>query len=233
MTMVDVLSQISQIQSTLSQLATGRLQAAAAPTAASSTAGSTAPSSTAFAQAFAAASGTGTAAASGTAVGSPVAAAGTATGQDVVNDAKKYLGVPYVWGGTNPATGLDCSGLVQRVYKDLGIDLPRVASDQMNAGTAVPSLAQAKPGDLLVMHGAQHIGIYLGSNQYIHAPMPGQNVQIADIPAGARFDRIVRVIPDPPAAAAPAVQPAAPAGPAAMTDLLSSLQASLITGQAA
>lgn len=224
MTMVDALSQISQIQSTLSQLATGRLPAAGA----SSTAGSTtAASSMAFAQAFAAASGTGTTTASGTAVGSPVTAGGTATGQDVVNDARKYLGVPYVWGGTDPATGLDCSGLVQRVYKDLGIDVPRVASDQMNAGTAVPSLIQAKPGDLLVMNGAQHIGIYLGNNQYIHAPMPGQNVQIADIPAGARFDRIVRVIPDLPAAAAPAVQPAA------MTDLLSSLQASLVTGIAA
>jgi cell wall-associated NlpC family hydrolase len=227
MTMVDALSQISQIQSTLSQLATGHLPAAGAP----STSGSSAASSTAFAQAFAAASGTGTTTAAGTAVGSPVTATGTATGratgQDVVNDAKKYLGVPYVWGGTNPATGLDCSGLVQRVYKDLGIDVPRVASDQMNAGTAVPSLAQAKPGDLLVMNGAQHIGIYLGNNQYIHAPMPGQNVQIADIPAGARFDRIVRVIPDLPAAAAPAVQPAA------MTDLLSSLQASLVTGIAA
>lgn len=223
MTMVDALSQIGQIQSTLSRLAAGHLPAAGA----SSMSGSSAASSMAFGQAFAAASGTGPTTSSGTAVGSPVTAAGTATGQDVANDAKKYLGVPYVWGGTNPATGLDCSGLVQRVYKDLGINVPRVASDQMNAGTAVPSLVQAKPGDLLVMNGAQHIGIYLGNNQYIHAPMPGQNVQIADIPARARFDRIVRVIPDLPAAAAPAVHPAA------MTDLLSSLQASLVTGIAA
>src|SRR5690348_10434389 len=52
------------------------------------------------------------------------------SGNDVVNEAKKYLGVPYVWGGTGPKTGLDCSGLTQLVYKNLGYDLPRVASDQ-------------------------------------------------------------------------------------------------------
>ena len=51
-------------------------------------------------------------------------------GDQVVADARRYLGVPYVWGGTDPAKGLDCSGLVQRVYKDLGIDLPRVSQGQ-------------------------------------------------------------------------------------------------------
>ena len=70
------------------------------------------------------------------------------TGDQVVADARKYLGIPYVWGGTDPAKGLDCSGLVQRVYADLGIDLPRVSQDQARVGQAVPSLAQARPGDL-------------------------------------------------------------------------------------
>src|SRR5437899_4249580 len=63
---------------------------------------------------------------------------GSPTGTDVVADAQRYLGVPYKWGGTNPATGLDCSGFVQRVYADLGVQLPRVAADQARAGRAVP-----------------------------------------------------------------------------------------------
>ncbi|MFH5880046.1 C40 family peptidase [Arthrobacter sp. NA-172] len=107
-------------------------------------------------------------------------AAGGVTGDAVVADAKKYIGVPYVWGGTNPATGMDCSGFVQRVFKDLGVDLPRVVSDQMQKGTPVASLAQAKPGDLLVSFGGNHISIYLGNGKAIDAPVPGQTIQIRD-----------------------------------------------------
>lgn len=107
-------------------------------------------------------------------------ASGTATGPDVVAGAKKYIGVPYVWGGTNPATGMDCSGFVQRVFKDLGVDIPRVVSDQMKVGTPVASLADAKPGDLLVSFGGNHISIYLGNGKAIDAPVPGQTIQIRD-----------------------------------------------------
>src|SRR5262249_43223942 len=72
--------------------------------------------------------------------------AGSATGQAVVDAAKKYLGTPYVFGGTDPNTGLDCSGLVQRAYRDLGIDLPRTSREQAKAGIAVDGLANARPG---------------------------------------------------------------------------------------
>lgn len=217
MTMTDAISQINQIQATITQLFTGR---AAAPAAAATST----TNSTAFAQALTAAATPANGAAPATApAASATTVPGTATGDAVVAGAKKYLGVPYVWGGTNPATGLDCSGLVQRVYKDLGIDLPRVAIDQGNAGTTVPNLAAAKPGDLLVMNNGGHIGIYMGNNQYIHAPQPGDNVRIDNIPAGFQFDKITRIIPD-----------AAPAAPApGLTNLLSSLQASLLTGAAA
>ena len=109
-----------------------------------------------------------------------VPAAGTATGNDVVAVAKKYIGVPYVWGGTNPATGMDCSGFTQRVFKDLGIEIPRVVSDQMRQGTPVASLAEAKPGDLLVSFGGDHISIYLGNGKAIDAPVPGKTIQIRD-----------------------------------------------------
>lgn len=109
-----------------------------------------------------------------------VPVAGAATGNDVVAMAKKYIGVPYVWGGTNPATGMDCSGFTQRVFKDLGIEIPRVVSDQMRQGTPVASLAQAKPGDLLVSFGGDHISIYLGNGKAIDAPVPGKTIQIRD-----------------------------------------------------
>jgi cell wall-associated NlpC family hydrolase len=224
MSMSDAISTISQIQATLTQLNTGASRTAATTTAAAPNAATSAASATAsaaFAQSLAAAGAPALPATpdlSGAALPS-----GTATGAAIANDARKYLGVPYVWGGTDPKTGLDCSGLVQRVYKDLGIDLPRIAVDQGRAGTAVPNVAAAQPGDLLVMNGGQHIGIFMGNNQYIHAPAPGQSVRIENIPAGAVFDKIARIIPNAPAA------PAAPAG----ADLLSTLQAALATGRAA
>jgi soluble lytic murein transglycosylase-like protein len=117
-----------------------------------------------------------------------------------VEAAKKYLGVPYVFGGTNPATGLDCSGLVQRAYKDLGIELPRIAADQARQGTPVANLSQAKPGDLLAFNSpVDHIAIYVGNGKMIAAPQPGENVKIQDVyqtPSAIR-----RVIPDAPVAA--------------------------------
>jgi cell wall-associated NlpC family hydrolase len=107
---------------------------------------------------------------------------GAVTGEQVVAGARKYLGVPYVWGGTDPAKGLDCSGLVQLVYKNLGIGLPRVSQDQARVGTEVPSLAQAKPGDLLVFgKAADHIGIYIGGNKMIVAPKAGDVVKVQDV----------------------------------------------------
>jgi cell wall-associated NlpC family hydrolase len=120
----------------------------------------------------------GTAALTGAQATGTVHTGGAATGNDVVAVAKKYIGVPYVWGGTNPATGMDCSGFTQRVFKDLGVELPRVVSDQMRQGTAVASLAEAKPGDLLVSFGGNHISIYLGNGKAIDAPVPGKTIQI-------------------------------------------------------
>jgi peptidoglycan DL-endopeptidase CwlO len=104
------------------------------------------------------------------------------TGGDVVADATKYLGIPYKWGGTDPSTGLDCSGLVQRVYGDMGISLPRVAADQAKQGTAVASLAQAQPGDLVAFGSpVDHIGIYAGNNKIIVAPKTGDKVKVESV----------------------------------------------------
>ncbi|GAB3861294.1 transglycosylase SLT domain-containing protein [Dactylosporangium cerinum] len=104
------------------------------------------------------------------------------TGATVVDTAKQYLGTPYVFGGTNPESGLDCSGLVQRVYADLGVKLPRVAKDQAREGTAVADLAHARPGDLLAFGSpVDHVGLYLGDNRMIAAPHAGDVVKIQEV----------------------------------------------------
>lgn len=93
-------------------------------------------------------------------------APGTPAGQrDVVETARRFLGVPYVWGG-NTAWGLDCSGLVQLVWRMADVDLPRDADEQFAAGLRV-DLAEAEPGDAICYRG--HIGIYLGAGRMIHA----------------------------------------------------------------
>ena len=125
----------------------------------------------------------------------PQGSSPVATGDQVVADARKYLGIPYVWGGTDPAKGLDCSGLVQRVYADLGIDLPRVSQDQAHVGRAVPGLAQARPGDLLCFGTpADHIGIYIGDHKMIVAPKTGDVVKVQDVYRTPSTIR--RVLPD-------------------------------------
>lgn len=96
---------------------------------------------------------------------------GTTTAQKIITTAKKYIGVPYKWGGTSPS-GFDCSGFVQYVFKAHGITLPRTSQQQYKVGTAV-SKANLKPGDLVFFNtsgsGVSHLGIYIGDNQFIHA----------------------------------------------------------------
>jgi hypothetical protein len=120
------------------------------------------------------------------------ASAGAADGDDVVADARKYLGIAYRWGGTDPSKGLDCSGLVQRVFADLGVKVPRTVAQQRDVGTPVASMKQAQPGDLLVF-GTHHIGIYVGDGKMLHAPKTGDVVKIA--PVYDTPTRIRRVLP--------------------------------------
>jgi cell wall-associated NlpC family hydrolase len=115
------------------------------------------------------------------------------TGADIVSDAESYLGVPYVYAGTTREGGMDCSGLVQTTYKDLGMQLPRISWQQQNVGVEVPSLDQAQPGDVLAFgEPAYHVAIYIGKGKMIEAPQPGESVKIADVsPPPSHIRRIV------------------------------------------
>ncbi|NMO50189.1 transglycosylase SLT domain-containing protein [Actinoplanes sp. TBRC 11911] len=126
---------------------------------------------------------------------------GPVSGNDVVTSAKKYLGTPYVFGSTDPDRGLDCSAFVQRSYADLGIQLPRLARQQAEAGRPVASLADAKPGDILAFdRPVDHVAIYLGNNKMIAAPKPGDHVKIESV--YERPTHIRRVVDDVSAVAA-------------------------------
>jgi cell wall-associated NlpC family hydrolase len=123
----------------------------------------------------------------------PSSGGGSANGSTAgaVAIAMKYLGQPYVWGGSEPG-GFDCSGLVQYVYKQLGVNLPHKASLQARMGTAVGSLAQAIPGDLLFWgNPAHHVAIYIGSGKMIAAPHTGTNVQVQNVYGNPYIRRVL------------------------------------------
>jgi cell wall-associated NlpC family hydrolase len=126
---------------------------------------------------------------------------------------------------------------VQRVFKDLGIDVPRLVSGQSTVGTEVPSLAQAQPGDLIVTNGGEHIVIYAGDGKVIHAPSEGRNVSLVDNwMSDSDIVTIRRVLPQAaPASAGPAAALAGLGGSAssassAQADMMRSLFASLVQG---
>lgn len=106
----------------------------------------------------------------------------TKTGNAIVAEAEKYLGVPYVWGGESP-NGFDCSGLVQYICNSLGIDVSRVAEDQFANGIAV-NRDELMAGDLVFFEKngyIHHVGIYAGNNMMIHAPHTGDVVKYTSL----------------------------------------------------
>ena len=109
----------------------------------------------------------------------------TSSAQDLILKGFELIGINYRFGGTNPDTGLDCSGFVQLVFKEaIGILLPRTAREQSEVG-AVIDQHDLKAGDLVffntMRHAFSHVGIYLGDNRFMHAPRTGAEVRIEDM----------------------------------------------------
>ena len=97
---------------------------------------------------------------------------------EIISVAKKYLGARYVWGATGPNT-FDCSGFTSYVYRQVGVSIPRVSRDQINAGERV-SRKDLAPGDLVFFGSPiHHVGMYIGGGMMIHAPSTGDVVKIS------------------------------------------------------
>ncbi|AJA48588.1 protein P54 [Clostridium pasteurianum DSM 525 = ATCC 6013] len=105
------------------------------------------------------------------------------SGNSIIAYASNFLGTPYVWGGTSPNPGFDCSGFTQYVYAKFGISIGRTTYDQINDGVAV-SRDQLQPGDLIFFGSwgdPHHVGMYAGNNMYIHAPRTGDVIKISPL----------------------------------------------------
>ena len=112
----------------------------------------------------------------------------------LVDYALQFVGNPYVWGGTSLTNGADCSGFVQTLYSDFGVELPRVAADQANAGQRI-SVEEALPGDLIFYaeNGyIYHVVMYIGDGQVVHASSSATGIKVSNLYReqavwGARF----------------------------------------------
>lgn len=106
----------------------------------------------------------------------------TALREEIVKTAHSFIGVPYLWGGDGLNKGFDCSGLTMTVYQLNGLDLPRTSREQSNAGNPVARDHLAE-GDLVFFHATKgrkvsHVGLYIGSDRFIHAPGRGKKIRI-------------------------------------------------------
>ena len=113
----------------------------------------------------------------------------------MVKIAKSTIGVPYKWGGTNPQQGFDCSGLMTYIHKNaLGKRIPRTAAQQRDSSRTI-NYDQLQPGDMLFFKTSaksNHVGIYVGNRQFIHAPSGGKLVKISSMDSSYWYKRFVK-----------------------------------------
>jgi len=104
---------------------------------------------------------------------------------EVVKTARGFIGVPYRWGGSSAEEGFDCSGLAMAIYRLNGLRLPRTSGEQYRTGTEI-GRNELEKGDLVFFDtrgggGISHVGIYIGGNQFIHAPRTGKTVSTSSL----------------------------------------------------
>lgn len=109
----------------------------------------------------------------------------SASAQDAIDQALDLLGIRYRRGGSSPESGFDCSGFVNHVFREgLGLMLPRSSKEMSKSGEFVAK-DELRPGDLVFFNTMRsafsHVGIYLGDNQFVHAPRAGGRVRIEDL----------------------------------------------------
>ncbi len=114
--------------------------------------------------------------------------------QSVVRAALRERGVPYRYGGSSPASGFDCSGLVYWSYAQAGVWVPHSSYELASFGAPV-SPARLRPGDVLVFHGEGHVGIYVGHGRFVHAPHSGTRVRVEPLSSRYDLERARRLIP--------------------------------------
>jgi cell wall-associated NlpC family hydrolase len=107
--------------------------------------------------------------------------------------ARRFVGVPYRWGGSSPRAGFDCSGFVTYVYRHFGITLPHYTYSQYGRGRHVPR-RRLEPGDLVFFNGVSHVGLYVGRGRFIHAPHTGTRVRVDLLGRGGSFAGARRLV---------------------------------------
>jgi cell wall-associated NlpC family hydrolase len=113
----------------------------------------------------------------------------------IVKFARHLVGIPYVYGGVSPRSGFDCSGFTRFVYAHFGITLPHYSGAQFQMGRRV-SRWGLRPGDLLFFDALGHVGMYIGSGLFIHAPHSGTRVSIDSLSGwySGRYDGARRLV---------------------------------------
>jgi cell wall-associated NlpC family hydrolase len=107
-------------------------------------------------------------------------------GARVTTYARRFVGIPYRFGGASPRSGFDCSGFVAFVYRRFGFELPHYTFAQFRRGRHVPR-RRLEPGDLVFFDGLNHVGLYVGRGRFIHAPHSGSRVRVDRLRYGGSF----------------------------------------------